>query len=399
LNKTTEHTNFYLIGIGNQPSPLIGEDVLTLIADHTIFSGGKRHYELVKKLLPEQHQWIEISGKMELLIEQYKTANSSVVVFASGDPFFYGFGNTLKRLLPDSTMKAFSYFNSIQRLCHKTQMNYNALQAVSVHGRTWSELDAALIGGGDLIGVLTDNKKTPAKIANRLLQYGFDNYQITVGEELDGTQEKIESLDLSSCTVKKHQPLNCVLLQKTKAVNKHFGIPDHEFIPLLGRPKMITKMPIRLSTIHALDLNRAIAFWDVGSCTGSVAIEAKRHYPNLSIVAFEKREECGGIIQRNKERFSTPGIQIEIADFFELELENYPVPDSIFIGGHGNRLEDMIAKISVLAPNAIIVTNAVQESTSTTFKAVLEKLNYKIDNTTIKIDDHNEIIIHKAHKY
>jgi len=377
----------------------VGEDVLELIAEHTFFSGGKRHYELVKNLLPEQHQWIEISGKMELLVEKYKTVNSSVVVFASGDPFFYGFGNTLKRLLPDSTMKTWPYFNSIQRLCHKTQTNYNALKAVSVHGRTWNELDEALISGGSLIGVLTDNKKTPAKIAERLLQYGFGNYQIIVGEELDGEQERIEHLDLNSCIGKENNVLNCVLLHKTKAVNKHFGIPDHEFIPLSGRPKMITKMAIRLSTIQALDLSNANVFWDIGACTGSVAIEAKRHYPNLSVVAFEKREECGEIIQQNKERFSAPGIQIEIADFFELDLDNYPIPDSIFIGGHGNRLAEMIAQITVIAPKATIVTNAVQESTSKTFITELEKLNYKIDNIIIKVDNHNEIIIHKADKY
>jgi len=399
MSKKTEHINFYLIGIGNQSVPLLDKDMLDLIAKSTIFSGGKRHYDLVKQILPKQHQWIEISGKMNVLVDAYKRVNSSVIVFASGDPFFYGFGNTLKRLLPDSTMKVFPYFNSIQRLCHKTQTNYNNLQVVSVHGRTWSDLDTALISGRDLIGVLTDQKKTPAKIAKRMLQYGFNNYQIIIGEELDGTYEKIESLALNTCTVKEHKPLNCVLLQKTKAINKHFGIPDNEFVPLLGRPKMITKMPIRLSTIQALDLSNANVFWDIGACTGSVAIEAKRHYPGLSVIAFEKREECGAIIQQNKERFSAPGIQIEIADFFNLDLESFPIPDSIFIGGHGNRLAEMIVKINVLAPKAIIITNAVQESTSLTFITELKKLDYKINSTIIQVNNHNKIVIHKAYQY
>ena len=214
MKQNHKHIDFYLIGISNHPTPKWSDDVLTLIKKSTVFSGGKRHYELVKTYLPQNHKWIEISGKMDALIQQYKTIDVSIVVFASGDPFFYGFGNTLQRLLPKTELKAFPYFNSIQLLCHKTQTNYNNLTAVSVHGRDWSVLDEALINRNELIGVLTDNKKTPAVIAKRMLQYGFDNYTITIGESLDSVSEHIEQLDLSDCTAKTHNKLNCVLLKQ-----------------------------------------------------------------------------------------------------------------------------------------------------------------------------------------
>ena len=178
MTKTAKHIDFYLIGISNHPTPVWNKDVLQLIKESVVFSGGKRHYQLVQSFLPKTHRWIEISGKMDALIEQYKTIDTSIVVFASGDPFFYGFGNTLQRLLPNAELQAFPYFNSIQLLCHKTQTNYNQLKTVSVHGRDWSALNEALINRNTLIGVLTDNKKTPSEIAKRMLQYGFDNYTI-----------------------------------------------------------------------------------------------------------------------------------------------------------------------------------------------------------------------------
>ncbi|OJJ23630.1 hypothetical protein BKI52_04515 [marine bacterium AO1-C] len=393
-----EHIDFYLIGIGNHPTPQWSEEVLSLIKTSTVFSGGKRHYELVKSYLPKNHRWIEISGKMNALIQQYKAVEVSIVVFASGDPFFYGFGNTLQRLLPNAQLKAFPYFNSIQLLCHKTQTNYNHLTSVSVHGRDWSALDEALINRKELIGVLTDYKKTPAVIAKRMLQYGFDNYSITVGEALDGAAEHIEQLDLATCVTKTHHKLNCVLLKQIAPKEKPFGIPDAAFIPLENRANMITKMPIRLSTISALALQHKSVFWDIGSCTGSVAIEAKQQFPHLKIIAFEKRIECNDIIQQNTERFSTPGIDIIIDDFFDLNLQNYPTPDVVFIGGHGGRLKELIHTIYQLNSKVRLVTNAVRATSSTIFIEELTALNYTISTHTIQLNQHNTISIHTAEK-
>lgn len=391
-----KNTDFYLVGIGNQPVPEINDAVKSIIDKSLVFSGGKRHYELMKPLLPKHHSWITISGKMEKVISQYEAVKEGIIIFASGDPFFYGFGNTLKRLLPEATIKAFPYFNSIQRLCHKTQTNYNALKAVSVHGRDWSALDTALIENHSLIGVLTDGVKTPDVIAKRLLQYGFNNYNITVGEALDGEDEVISKYELERCSTKIHNALNCVLLARIIAKKASFGLPDHLFTSLPNRGNMITKMPVRLNTIHALNLATETCFWDVGSCTGSVAIEAKKHYPHLTVFAFEKREECDAIIQQNKEQFSTPGIKVIIDDFFNVSLSELKLPDVVFIGGHGNRLEEMILKINKLNPKVRFVTNAVLETTLTTFKSVLNNLKYTIDFTAIQIEDHNKITICSA---
>lgn len=393
-----KHIDFYLIGTSNHPSPKWNDDVLVLINKSSVFSGGKRHYNLVKSYLPKKHTWIEISGKMDVLMKQYISFDTTIVVFASGDPFFYGFGNTLQRLMPDAKLCSIPYLNSIQLLCHKTQTNYNNLKSISVHGRDWSALDEALILRNELIGVLTDHKKTPSVIAKRMLQYGFDNYSITIGEALDGDKEHVELLDLETCSQKKHDELNCVLLKRTTQKHKYFGIPDASFIPLMNRANMITKMPIRLCTINALELQNKSVFWDVGSCTGSIAIEAKQHYPHLKIIAFEKRLECTDIIQQNAERFSTPGIDVIIDDFFNLNLKNFLLPDVLFIGGHGGRLKELIHKIHQLNPAARIVINAVKEKSSSVFIEELTRLNYKINTNVMQVNNHNKISIHTAEK-
>lgn len=128
---------------------------------------------------------------------------------------------------------------------------------------------------------------------------------------------------------------------------------------------MITKMPVRLLTLQALDLPKRHVFWDIGACTGSVSIEAKLQFPHLQIEAFEIRPECETIIQENARRFGTPGINIHIGDFLTSPLPQQKgvgngSPDAVFIGGHGGRLKEIMAKVqTILAPDGVIVMNSV----------------------------------------
>lgn len=386
----------YLVGIGNQHKPQFSEEILALIQSGYYFSGGKRHYELVNQYLPESSSWISIHGKMENLIDSYRQVQSPLLIFVSGDPFFYGFGNTLQRLMPEAILKAYPYFNSIQRLCHKTQTNYNNLNVVTVHGRPWSALDCALIQDKPLIGVLTDKQKSPQAIAQRLLDYGFTNYSITVGEALDGIDENIGTYTLVECTNKMFDNLNCILLKRLSESEKGFGLADSHFIPLNNRPNMMTKLPVRLMTLHALGLKENQVFWDIGSCTGAVAIETKRQYPTTEIIAFEKRLESKTLIPNNAKRCSAPGIQVVIDDVFNLDLKTYPTPDIVFIGGHGNRLEELLHLLYQINPKARLVTNAVTENTNRIFVEVLTDLGYSLTETAIQVNQHNPITIRTA---
>lgn len=387
MNNQQENIDFYLIGMGNVPS--FSEKIISIIQQHHVFSGGKRHYELVKSYLPKDHQWILITGDMPSLLEQY--TNRPVVIFVSGDPFFYGFGNTLQRLIPKAIVKSFPYFNSIQLLCHQTQTNYNELKCISVHGRDWSALDEALIRDESLIGVLTDQSKSPIEIAKRLIQYHFIHYEMIVGEDLEGDFHTVNRYTLQECTQHTFHSLNCLILVKVGQRVKPFGLADELFIPLPNRPNMITKMAVRLNTIEALQLKEKQVFWDIGACTGSVAIEVKRHYPSTHVVTFEKREICEAIIHENCEKHATPGIEIHMGDFFDMDLSTLVLPDVVFIGGHGNRLEEMIQRLHLLNPKMRMVTNAVQETTAKVFTSTLSKLGFQISQMTLTVDHHNTI--------
>ena len=351
---------FIVIGITDHPQPFFPPEVMDVIRQGKVFSGGKRHHEIVGSLLPDDAEWIDITAPLDAVFEQYN-GRQCVIVFASGDPLFFGFANTIKRKMPEAEIKLYPSFNSLQMLAHKLVMPYHDMRIVSLTGRPWPEFDKALIEGAEKMGVLTDREHTPAAIAQRMLDYGYTSYNIYVGEHLGNPElEKVTSLTLEEAAQRNFDYPNCVILSKTGNTTALFGIPDAAFTLLDGREKMITKMPIRLLTLQALDLPNRHVLWDIGFCTGSVSIEARLQFPHLHIEAFEVRPECEAIIHENARKFGAPGIEVHIGDYLETDISALPRPDAVFIGGHGGRLKDIMAKVlTVLNPEGIIVFNSV----------------------------------------
>ena len=361
---------FIVIGITDNPNPWFPPEVMETIKQGRVFSGGKRHHEIVLSFLPSDAEWIDITVPLDAVFEQYYSRFSvhdslPIIVFASGDPLFFGFANTIKRKMPEADIVVYPTFNSLQMLAHRLVIPYHDMRIVSLTGRPWPAFDNALIERVGKIGILTDKEHTPAAIAQRMLDYGYDSYQMFVGEHLGNPSlEKISTLSLEEAVRRDFSNPNCVILDafnhQPSAINHPFGIPDSDFALLDGREKMITKMPIRLLTLQALDLPNRHVFWDIGFCTGSVSVEARLQFPHLTICAFEIRPECESIIKENARRFGAPGIDIHIGDFLETDITALPRPDAVFIGGHGGRLKEIMDKVlTVLSEGGVIVFNSV----------------------------------------
>lgn len=380
-----------------------------------VFSGGKRHHELVKGLIPQDAQWIDITVPLSEVFAQYAQIKKPIVVFASGDPLFFGFANTIKREIPDADIQVFPYFNSLQMLAHRLVMPYHDMTIVSLTGRPWHEFDRALMERKQKIGVLTDGEHTPAAIAQRMLEYGYDYYQMSVGEHLGSeTEERVTTLSLEEAAHSSFQRPNCLILEMPEGLNseenKHLGIPDNQFALLEGREKMITKAPVRLLTLAALELQNRHSFWDIGFCTGSVSIEAKLQFPHLQVTAFEIREEGRQLMEINSHRFKTPGITSIIGDFIEISTEGLTPPDAVFIGGHGGHLKELMTKaVKELLPGGVIVYNCVAPESVTDsrirsdsqqiFEATARELGLVLEEPMrVAINDYHPIVILKGKK-
>ncbi len=412
---------FVIIGLSDSCTPHFPPEVMQIIREGRVFSGGKRHHEIMKPFLPAEYQWIDITVPLSNVFEQYNSQFSilgknvtvngqwpmvnEIIVFASGDPLFFGFANTLLREMPDAEIKVFPSFNSLQMLAHRLLLPYHNMRIVSLTGRPWQEFDRALIERTPKLGVLTDTKEhTPQHIAQRMSQYGFTSYTAYVGEHLGSdSQERIRKMTLKEVTESTFTSPNCLILhsealeRRAPELQCRFGIPDDEFHILDGRPRMITKAPIRLLSLHALELQSKHTFWDVGFCTGSVSIEARLHFPHLQVISFEVRPEGEELMRLNAEKFGAPGIKALIGDFLTQDLSTLPRPDAVFIGGHNGHLYEMLERLKeVLLPGGCIVFNSVSAESQQAFKESAVQLGFSLmPSLHIALNDYNPIEIMK----
>lgn len=386
--------NCVIIGISDSRRQWFAPEVMRVISEGCVFSGGKRHHEIMRALLPEESVWIDITVPLSDVFARYK-AYDDIVIFASGDPLFYGFANTVMRECPEAKLTVFPSLNSLQMLAHRLFMPYHDMHVVSLTGRPWDKLDEALINGEQFIGCLTDRNKSPHAIRQRMSDYGYDNYIMYVGENIGNEEtERISEYDAKAT----YAVPNCVILRQTHSIRRTMGIPDSEFHLLNGRSKMITKMPIRLCTLSALDLASKKSLWDVGFCTGSISIEAKLCYPHLHVTSFEIRHEGRELMEQNSHRFHAPGINAIIGDFCAEDISSLEAPDAVFIGGYGGRMEEMLTKVhEVLLPGGCIVFNSVSESSRETFIKTTTELGMTTRLLyTLTVDENNPITILKA---
>lgn len=416
----TDHhhpTQFIVIGLDDSPAPYLPPSIQVLIREGKVFSGGLRHHDIISAFLPEEAEWIDITVPLDAVFARYE-AYDHIVVFASGDPLFFGFANTIRRRLPEAGIQLYPTFNSLQTLAHRLVMPYDDMRTVSLTGRPWHEFDRALIERTPKMGILTDREHTPAAIARRMLDYGYTHYTMYVGEHLGNPErERIRRLELQEAAELTFEYPNCLIVHQypDTYTSQHqrgdilshpgarislppLGIPDEEFELLDGRTRMITKAPIRLLTLSTLELNRRVSFWDVGFCTGSVSIEAKLQFPHLHVTSFEIRPEGQRLMEVNSRRFGTPGITILIGDFLEADLDTISRPDAVFIGGHGGHLKEMIARIShYLLPGGCIVFNSVSEESKSLFIEGIREAGLRLlSGTRIAVNEYNPIEILKA---
>lgn len=147
------------------------------------------------------------------------------------------------------------------------------------------------------------------------------------------------------------------------------GLKDSEFI----RDEVpMTKEEVRHISICKLGLSVHSVFYDVGSGTGSVAIEAALLSQNIKVFAIETNPKAVELIKRNCEKFGAKNIEI-IEGFAPEAFSELPVPTHAFVGGTKGNLKPILESLYKKNPSMRIVMNAVSlESISEMTRAINE---------------------------
>lgn len=341
-----------VIGIGDEGRQSLLPIYENWIDESEILVGGERQLSFFSNYTGEKKV---IKGGLSELVADLSQETKRIVVLASGDPLFYGIGSYLAKKLD---VEIYPYLSSIQLAFARMNERWQDAYVTSVHGRSIKGL-AQRINGRDKVALLTDAENTPSEIGRYLRSFGMNEYRAFVAENLGGENERCAFYELEEMETKEFSPLNVVILQKTEEVKTWtMGIDDQEFYQRKPEKGLLTKKEIRTLSLMALNLRENSTVWDIGTCTGSVAIEACLMATEGQVYAIEKNEHDLENCRLNQVKFRTDftAIQGKAPD----QLDIFPDPDAIFIGGTAGSMDDILSTCcSRLKKRGRIVLNAV----------------------------------------
>ncbi len=153
------------------------------------------------------------------------------------------------------------------------------------------------------------------------------------------------------------------------------GLTDDAFQQRRPVRGQITKSEVRAVSLYALGLRPDSIVWDIGAGTGSVAVESARIAYRGQVYAVDKDVESTGLLESNVARYGDGRVNIIVGAAPDV-LRELPDPDSVFIGGGGAAMPEIVdTVVDRLRPGGRIVANfAAMERANTTYRAMQQAL-------------------------
>ena len=305
-----------------------------------------------------------MSGLRNLLCAH---AGQRIALLASGDPLFYGIGQTLLRDLAPEHLVFHPNVSSLQAAFARLGRPWQQARLLSLHGRPLATLRTAL-QGGQLYALLTDRENSPIAIARLLVDAGFGESALWVAENLGMPGERFrafQATELAAATME-FSPLNVVIVEThgPGGVLPEFpGIPDERFSTGAEPGKgLLSKREVRLTILSLLAPRAGEVGWDVGAGCGGVSVEWARWNALGDVYAIECHPDRLEHLGINRERFGVVANLHIVSGRAPAVLVDLPDPAAVFIGGSSGSLREMLDTVwTRLLPGGRLVASAVTE--------------------------------------
>lgn len=346
-----------LIGVGEDGLSGLSATARSLIAQAEYVFGGARHLALVDPL-PVGHTCTWPTPFSEGVRQVLALRGRSVVVLASGDPFFYGVGGVLAQKLDPAEMMCLPAPSSTALACARLGWRQERCHVVSVCGRPMARVRPFLQPGARLL-VLSADEKTPIQLAQWLTSLGLGATRCHVMEALGGKNERCREFMARDDAPADIQPLNLIALEvpldsTQVCLPRCAGLPDSCF----EHDGQLTRQEIRALTLSALAPRAGEVLWDIGGGAGSVSIEWMLAAPECRAISIESVPERALRIARNAWALGVPDLHVVQARAPN-GLVGLQTPDAVFIGGGASRPGVLEQAWAALRPGGRIVVNAV----------------------------------------
>ena len=340
-----------VVGIGADGMAGLSAQSRRELLSATVIYGSPRQIELLDgTVTAPRHRWPSpMLPALQRLLDDHPTGDVHVV--ASGDPLLHGIGTSLIRLHGAERVRVLPHVSSVTLACARLGW---AAQDTEVISLVTAPVHTAVRRGGQAV-VLSRDAGTPAELARLLTETGRGTSEFTVLEQLGGAGERTRTRAADAWAAVPPDDvddLNVVAVRYLPDERVAQGLPDDVF----QHDGQITKQSVRAITLAALEPRPGQVLWDVGSGSGSIAVEWCRGATGCRAVAFETNPQRRDRIAANSRAF---GVDIDIRGDAPDEFDTAPHPDAIFIGGGLTRPGLVAACIDRLGAGGRLVANAV----------------------------------------
>ncbi len=352
-----------LIGMQENGCVSLSSRAVNAVASARVLAGNPRLLAFFPQF---RGHTLPLTGKLKQWVEEilHYAEEEDICVLASGDPLFYGIGQRLSQLLGPDQLEVLPAPSSAQQAFARLGLAWQEAALLSVHGRPLAGIVSRL-QQVRRAAILTDRENHPGAIAAQLLEYTDFHWRAWVCEDLGGPHERIRAFairDLAALESHEFCPLNLMILDDPEH-RPWGGYPGHspdsayqKAMPING---LITKQAVRAVAVANLALRPDSVVWDIGTGSGSVAIEAAKQAWKGEVWAVDSDPRTLVHAQANCCRHRVDQVRC-IEGMAPKALADWPRPDAIFIGGTRGKMEPLLELcLEQLQPGGRLVLNVV----------------------------------------
>ncbi len=315
--------------------------------------GPARHLGLLPDLACEVVEWpVPFADGIPRLLG---LRGRRVVMLASGDPFWFGAGTSVTRHLERREWVALPGASSFSLAAATLGWPLEGVSCLGLHAAPLERMRPHLAPGARLIVLLRDGAAV-AQAAAYLAHLGFGESRLHVLEALGGPRARVRVVQAGVYALEDVRHPVALGLEVAGAGTPMPCVPGRD-AALFDHDGQITKGAVRAVTLAALAPRPGEMLWDIGTGSGSVAIEWLLAHPRNSAIGFEADRARAARARANARALGVDHLRVIEARAPE-GLADQPLPDAVFIGGglSGALLERLWA----LLPQGVrVVANAV----------------------------------------
>lgn len=344
----------HIVGLGEDGLDGLTPATRAVVEAAEVIIGGDRHHVLSGAIKAARLAW---PHPFDALIEQLISLRGQrVVVLATGDPLWFSVGARIGRALPPGQIVYHPQLSAFQLAAARMGWSMADVETLTVHGRPVEQMIAFIQPDARLL-ILTTGAETPAQIAKFLTDRGFGKSNLTVLANMGGPSEawfEATAEDWShEVPAFNTLAVDCIAAPDAALLPRVPGLDD----VLFRSDGTMTKREVRAATLAKLMPMRGALLWDIGTGSGSVAIEWIRAARSARAIGIEPRADRRAMAAENALALGAPRLDLRDGEVPQA-LENLPAPDAVFIGG-GLSEAVFDHAFAALKPLGRLVANAV----------------------------------------